>query len=317
MLNKRGRIIAIAGGAFFLVIILMQNMDKEAMSKDSFYETFSSNDGSINVSKKDKKTASLKLDEEKIKESSESYQQINRNKKDKSFSLYREILESEKEEVEETVVEAEVEEVVEEEPIKEEPKVIVKYIERPSQNQVAKSEPVKEKEEPVEEKRTFRRLTANTGKTSAAAGSGNSEVSSADIYIDAEIYRATTVDMGFPNMIDIRVLNETETVLPNGKKVYPGMMLKGIPEDGSKILKITIPEYGLTVYEEKGFEGIPLTQADGIKEEGTRQVNQQRSTRITVPVVGSVTLTNGRKRESRKVYLNESRTIYLKWENQQ
>lgn len=320
MINKRGKLIALGFGGFFILLVIMDNMDKDSISKDSFYENYNTSGESISLTKK-KKTASLQVDEETITESSESYKQqsLKRNKKDKAFSLYREILDIDKKEVEETVVEnldeeessndeSDVEEAVEtkEEPVK--TKVVYVPVEQPQPRQ----QTAVQEAEPSSNERTFKRSAKAIKRTNASSTNSTSNTST-DRYIKAEIYRAVTVNLEYPSNIEIRVTDDKDFTLPNGKVIKHGTMLKGAPSASTSTLDFYIPSHNLELYDEAYVKGIPLTEAEGLQSEADKHANTELKTRVSIPLIGSTELSSGKKKQSAKVKLNEGRTIYLKW----
>ena len=165
----------------------------------------------------------------------------------------------------------------------------------------------------IEEKTQFKRLSSSRSRATNSVT--NTKNTHGKKYIKAEIYRAVDLDLSYPQSVDIRILEEKEVTLPNGHKISYGTMLKGRPKDSGNTLDIYVPEYGLAVYEAKSFKGIPLTAAEGLKQETGELRNKEISTNVPLPVIGNVRLGTGKRKESRKVYLNESRTILLKWES--
>ncbi len=291
--------IALIGGGGFLLLILINNMSKDSISKDSFYDTFNSAGSKVTVGNKDKrKTASLKANEEKIRQSSESYENnIKSNRKDEAFSLYEEILLNGDEEVQETITEVEPDPKGDEETKVAPPKII--YVER--QKAIEKAEP--KQEQPKERKFTrARSRTSNKSKTYLA--------NKAEKYINAEEFEAITIDMAYPSTIKIRLLEDM--ILPDGRTIKKNTLMKGIPSDGQTVLNVTIPEYGVEVYSAPSIIGIPLTVAEGLKREQQRLKNTEISTSRTIPFVGNVRLSTGKKNHSQKVFLQQNRTIYLK-----
>lgn len=297
MINKRGKIIALGGGAFFLLLVLFQSMNEGSSESESFYNNFDTTDKTLSISKNQKKKASLKADEEDLKDKAESYQ-VKRNEKDKGFSLYREIISDEEHEVEETIEgEEEVEDVPEvvEQPVK--PKVV--YVER---------KPAPVQEEPAEETQTRRRR--RSAGAAVSSGSSNTAASTGVALVKAEIMETITLDLEYLSTVKIRVLEEV--TLPNGQTLKKNTLLKGVPSDGTKVMYISVPQYNVEVYQSHDVRGILLTDSEGIDKEVKELGRTEARTTVSVPVLGTVDLASGRKR-TRKVTLYQNQSILLRW----
>ncbi|MEQ6169113.1 hypothetical protein AAOE16_18080 [Ekhidna sp. MALMAid0563] len=302
MINKRGKIIALGGGAFFLLLVLMQSMNGGSSESDSFYNNFDTADKTLSISKDQKKKASLKGDEENLKDKAESYQVV-RNQKEKGFSLYREIISDEEHEVDETVKgeEAEEQQVPEEVvPVEKTPQPKVVYVER-------KPDPVQQEQTKEPETRR-RRRAAGTAISTGSTPSNNTGVTK----VKAEIMETITLDLEYLSTVKIRVLEEI--TLPSGKKLKKNTLLQGVPSDGNNVMYITIPQYNIEVYQSHDVRGILLTDSEGLDKEVQELSRNEARTTVTVPVLGSVDLASGKKR-SRKVTLYQNQSILLRWIN--